>query len=103
MDALSGVSPNTLAQALTIPRTSPKAPEAQGFQIEAATLDISVKLNYVQLTGGGADQATNVQELLDKVKQWVHDIFDKNGVEWKDRSPEEAQKQVDDGGEQSPD
>lgn len=79
----------------------PKDDAKQGFRVEAATIEISAKLNYVQL--GGDAQASSAQELLDKVRQWVHDIFDKNGIEWKNLSPEEAQKQVDDGGEQSPD
>src|SRR6185369_9500748 len=46
---------------------------------------------------------STVQELMDKVSAWIHDLFLKNGIEFKNLSPEEAQKQIDDGGEQSPD
>ena len=88
------------------PRPEP-TPQSRGFQVEAASLEISVKMNYVQLGDAGpADPnapADTAQELLEKVRQWVHDLFDDNGIEWKDLSPEEAQKQIDDGGEQSPD
>jgi len=85
---------------------APTADAKQSFQVEAATIEISAKLNYVQLTGNvqaGDPQADTAQQLLDKVKQWVHDLFDKNGVKWQDMSPAEAQQKVSDGGDQSPD
>jgi hypothetical protein len=98
---MDGIGP--IAQKLfpSTPRLEkPSKDEKQSFQIEAATIELSAKLNYVQL---GNQSADNTSELLDKVRQWVQDIFEKNGIEWKDLSPDEAKKQTDDGGEQSPD
>lgn len=76
---------------------------AEGFQMEAASLEISVKLNYVQLTGGVGDApAETVEDLLAKVQQWVRDIFEANGLEWKELPPEEAQAKIAEGGDQAP-
>jgi hypothetical protein len=84
------------------PKPAPQAKaNGQSFQIEAASLEISVKLNYVQLTGGDAPAAT-VQDLLAKVRDWVRDIFEAHGLEFKELSPEEAQAKIADGGDQAP-
>jgi hypothetical protein len=73
---------------------------SSGFQVEAATLDLSIRITA---TNAGEGQVQNVQDLMDKLKQWVHDLFAKNGIEWQDLSPEEAQAKLDAGGNQSPD
>jgi hypothetical protein len=90
-----------------LPRLEPKddaKAEAKGFQAQAASLEISVKLNYLQLTGGDVGSpVANVQDLIDKVTHWIRDVFEKNGIEWKDLTPEEAQAKIDEGGDQAPD
>jgi hypothetical protein len=86
------------------PRQDPK-PAGQGFQVEAASLEISLKLNYVQLTktGDANAPADTAQDLLEKVRQWVRDLFEQNGLEWQELSPEEAQAKIAEGGDQAPD
>lgn len=103
---MGGVGPIAQRLSSELPRLEkaeePK-PGSPAWKVEAASIEISVKLNYVQLGGAADAPADNVAELLDKVRQWVKDIFEKNGLKWKELSPEEARKQIDQGGEQSPD
>jgi hypothetical protein len=103
-DALkhASIDPKSLGTGGVGSTSTPHGPPA-GFAIEAASIELSAKFNYVQLTAGAnGDPAGNIQDLLDKLKQWVHDIFVKNGIEYQDLSPEEAQRKIAAGGDQSP-
>jgi len=100
---IGSIGQSALSQLLgSLPRQSGDTNEQTGsaFQVEAATLDLSI---HITATSAGEGQVQNVQDLMDKLKQWVHDLFAKNGIEWQDLSPEEAQAKLDAGGDQSPD
>src|SRR5690348_16173536 len=97
---VGAIGQNTLGQLLgSLPKQSAKASgDDPGFQSESFSLDISIQ---VSATSDG--QVQNVQDLMDKLKQWVHDLFTKNGIQWQDLTPEEAEKKLQDGGDESPD
>ena len=90
-----------------------QAGQSAGFQAEAASLEISVKMSYVQLIGGtGATgdtgQASNLQDLLQKLQQWVRDMFDQNGSQTDGTqstggTTQDPSQQVGPGGSQAPD
>jgi hypothetical protein len=87
----------------------PKPPEhlrdkragAPGFAVEAATVELRGNLSVIQQIGGPPG-LVSAEELRRRVQEHVKQVFEKAGIEYKELTPEEAQKQVAEGGPWSP-
>jgi hypothetical protein len=95
----------TVAQK-TFKAPTPEDKPGARFAVEAATAKFTFQATLLRsLDGSGAaGQAPPISadDLREKVKAFVKDVFEKNGIEYKDLSPEEAQKQTAPGGDWSP-
>jgi hypothetical protein len=74
---------------------------APGFAVEAATLELRANLTIVQQLGG-AGQTLSADEIRQRIEAHVKQVFEKAGIEYEELTPEEAQKQVAEGGAWSP-
>jgi hypothetical protein len=72
-----------------------------GFAVEAATVELRANLTVVQHLGG-AGPVLSADEIRQRIEAHVKQVFEKAGIEYKELTPEEAQKQVAEGGPWSP-
>jgi hypothetical protein len=97
------------------PSSAPSDEMRTRFRVEAATIELSASLSFIQRmlpgpaseTGAGGVGAPTGQpsseEILASTRAFVKDIFERHGITFEELTPDEAQQKIADGGEQSPD